>query len=235
MGDVNVTVHKKRVKNMSLRIRHDGTVHASVPSWVSDAQVSAFLRGKEEWLARHRADVLERSHADGPLADGDVIPLWGEPVVLHVAIETDRKRSHARHEGDELWVLLPYREDETDDELGGRVQQAVRRWYVREVEKTLPDVAATCEERVGRHASSWSVRHMTSRWGSCNVQTGAIHISSRLAQWPSECLEQVVTHELCHLIEAGHGPRFHELMDRFLPSWHVTNERLRRPPLDSRE
>ncbi len=70
-------------------------------------------------------------------------------------------------------------------------------------------------------------RNMVSRWGSCNVKTGRICINVQLAAHPPECLEYVVVHELCHLIEANHGPRFHALLDAYLPHWREAERKLR--------
>lgn len=70
-------------------------------------------------------------------------------------------------------------------------------------------------------------RNMVSRWGSCNVKTGRICINVQLAAHPPECLEYVVVHELCHLLEASHGPRFKALMDSFLPDWRAREAKLR--------
>lgn len=68
---------------------------------------------------------------------------------------------------------------------------------------------------------------MVSRWGSCNVKTGRICINVQLAAQPPECLEYVVVHELCHLREANHGPRFHALLDAYLPHWRDAERKLR--------
>lgn len=56
---------------------------------------------------------------------------------------------------------------------------------------------------------------------------GRICINVRLALYPPECLEYVVVHELCHLLERGHGPRFHALMDTFMPDWKERRAKLR--------
>ena len=58
-----------------------------------------------------------------------------------------------------------------------------------------------------------------SRWGSCHKKTGAIQFSLYLLLLPEWCVEHVVVHELAHLIEANHGPKFHELMNRYFPRW----------------
>ncbi len=68
---------------------------------------------------------------------------------------------------------------------------------------------------------------MSSRWGSCNVKTGAITLNTRLAEYEPICLESVVVHELCHLIERGHNARFYAEMDHVFPAWREAHELLR--------
>ena len=58
-----------------------------------------------------------------------------------------------------------------------------------------------------------------SRWGACNRKTGVICFSTYLLLLSEWCVEHVVVHELAHLIEANHGPKFHALMDRYFPHW----------------
>ena len=60
---------------------------------------------------------------------------------------------------------------------------------------------------------------MKTRWGSCTVETGKIRLNARLARKPETCVEYVLVHELCHLLEPSHNARFHRLMDGFLPDW----------------
>lgn len=71
-------------------------------------------------------------------------------------------------------------------------------------------------------------RDMTSRWGSCNPQTGRICLNLKLLDYPRECLEYLVVHELCHLLERGHGPKFKALMNQYLPDWEERRKLLRR-------
>lgn len=86
------------------------------------------------------------------------------------------------------------------------------------------------ESRIGVQARIRAYREMSSRWGSCNSRTGRICLNTRLLEFPEECLEYVIVHELCHLIEANHGPRFKALMDEYLPEWQKRRARLRRAP-----
>lgn len=67
--------------------------------------------------------------------------------------------------------------------------------------------------------SSVSFKPMTSRWGVCNVKSRSIRFSTYLLLLPEWCVENVVVHELCHLLEPSHNARFHALMDKYYPKW----------------
>ena len=79
---------------------------------------------------------------------------------------------------------------------------------------------------MGVNATNWTFRYMKTRWGSCTVNTGRIRINTRLAFYPDECLEYIVVHELCHLIEPSHNKRFHAYMTKFLPDWKIRKKKL---------
>jgi predicted metal-dependent hydrolase len=61
---------------------------------------------------------------------------------------------------------------------------------------------------------AWS-DHQARRWGSCSAESGAIRLSSRLHGMPDYVLEAVLVHELAHLLESNHSPRFHALADSY--------------------
>lgn len=69
------------------------------------------------------------------------------------------------------------------------------------------------------HALEWRIRDMHTRWGTCNVRDKRIWIAQALGAYPEECLEYVIVHELCHLLEPSHNAVFHQYMTRFLPDW----------------
>lgn len=72
---------------------------------------------------------------------------------------------------------------------------------------------------MGVRPSRLSYKATISRWGQCNVKDGSICFSLYLLLLPEWCVEHVVVHELCHLLEPSHNARFHKLMDRYYPRW----------------
>ena len=78
--------------------------------------------------------------------------------------------------------------------------------------------------------SKFYVQHMKTKWGSCNPAAGTIRLNTELAKKPRECLEYIVLHEMVHLLEPTHGPKFVKLMDLFMPSWRATRDLLNSLP-----
>ena len=81
---------------------------------------------------------------------------------------------------------------------------------------------------IGVKPTSVRYRPMISRWGVCNVKERRICYSTYLLLLPDWCVEHVVVHELCHLLEPSHNARFHALMDKYFPKWKEARKETRR-------
>ena len=95
-----------------------------------------------------------------------------------------------------------------------------------QVDEALERLRALVEPMVERHAKEMGVepsivyyKPTISRWGQCNVRDRSICISAYVLLLPEWCVEHVVVHELCHLLEPSHNARFHALMDKYFPRW----------------
>lgn len=81
---------------------------------------------------------------------------------------------------------------------------------------------------MGVRPSGIRYRATRSRWGSCRRSTGEVTFSVYLLLLPQWLAEHVVVHEMSHLIEPNHGPRFYRLMDRYFPRWKEARAETRR-------
>lgn len=95
-----------------------------------------------------------------------------------------------------------------------------------QVDEALRKLKELVEPMVERHAKEMGVRPSAvrykptiSRWGQCNIKDRSICISVYVLLLPEWCVEHVVVHELCHLLEPSHNARFHSLMDKYFPRW----------------
>ena len=70
-----------------------------------------------------------------------------------------------------------------------------------------------------------TVKKMSKRWGSISKR-GAITLNSVLVKAPKECIDYVVTHELCHLIHKNHSREFYSLLNNIMPNWKRIKHKL---------
>ena len=135
-------------------------------------------------------------------------------VWLHrrpVAVERrPGSRSVARLAGGRLLVDGP----------AAKAPGAIDRWYRREARQRLLAAIAREAPRLGVRPARVSVRDPRTRWGSCSSR-GTLSFSWRLLLVPEQTMEYVVVHELCHLRELNHSPRFWALLDEALPGWQT--------------
>lgn len=85
--------------------------------------------------------------------------------------------------------------------------------------------------RMGVQVRGITLRDMSSRWGSCTVQSRRIALNLRLARLPREFTAYVLAHELNHLLHPDHSAAFYADMDRFYPAWREMREKIKACPL----
>lgn len=218
--EIPVSVVRKRVKNLNLRVRADGTVTLSIPQHLPLARAQEFLERKGSWIAeRVRRNIERRPSPDFAGELPNRIPLWGK-LVPRDSVQANSGQAASDR-------------DASGQGAPGQTtidQAALDELYRTEVLRALPGIVERMEARIGVHAARWSVRVMKTRWGSCTPKTGAIRINARLAAYPPECLEFVVAHELVHLLEPSHNARFHALLDEFCPGNRHPAKLLREAP-----
>jgi predicted metal-dependent hydrolase len=189
-----------RARRLTLRVDPaDGLVRVVVPRGLRQADVAAFVARHGDWL-RARLAALPPPL---PFADGATVPYLGvDHVIRHAPAET---RTLSRGEG----VIL----------VGGAPEHLPRRvadWLKREAKRELTARAHAHAARLDARVASVTIRDTRSRWGSCSAG-GRLNFSWRLILAPETVLDYVAAHEVAHLKEMNHGPRFWALVDRLHP------------------
>lgn len=83
-------------------------------------------------------------------------------------------------------------------------------------------------KKMGVSPSTVYYKPMISRWGVCKLKDRSVCISTYVLLLPEWCVEHIVVHELCHLLEPSHNTRFHSLMDKYYPKWKEARKETRR-------
>ncbi len=69
------------------------------------------------------------------------------------------------------------------------------------------------------------IKRMAKRWGSCQ-KNGKIIINPEIIKAPTKCIEYVITHEMCHLVQFSHDKKFYTLLSEKMPNWEKWKNRL---------
>ena len=209
VGAHTVQVTRKRIKNLYLRVLPQDGICVNAPLRATDAEISRFVLSRTDWITQQEtklATVTPRGYQDG-----DAVPYFGKTLMLRLLPRTGR--AHIALHGDVLELAIRPDADEPAR------KKMVDAWYRVELYEAAGAMLPAIERTVGKRAGELKVRDMKTRWGTCNIKTGMITLNLRLAEKPAECLRYVLTHELCHLHEAGHGERFWKRMDAYYPDW----------------
>ena len=204
-GAVKVKIRRsRRARRYSLRVLTppDGAVLTVPPRGT--------LAGARRFLYRHR-DWLEERLADLPpprvIAAGARIPLRG--VKHRIAHRPDR-RGTVWIEGDGNEPVLAV--------AGGRehLTRRVVDYLKRQARRDIEAAVARHSAKLRKKPSAVRLRDPRSRWGSCSAE-GALSFSWRLVMAPAYVLDYLAAHEVAHLKEMNHGPRFWLLVERLCP------------------
>jgi len=184
----------RRARRIILRFDHGhGRIVVVLPKRVSVAQGRRFALLNRGWI-RDRLDLLPEPI---PFRAGAKIPYLG---VMHRIRHRPGERGGVWRENDEI-IVTGHAEH-----LGRRLEDWLKREARREIERRAHIKADT----LGKRINGITIRDGRSRWGSCSPK-GRLSFSWRLIMAPRAVIDYVVAHEVAHLRELNHGPKFWRL------------------------
>ena len=209
-------------KTLAIHVHPDRSVTVKAPAGSDFAAVEGFLRKRAPWILRKHAEFAALPPRQPPrrYVSGESFSYLGRRYRLKVI------------EGEREWVKLTrgYLEVTTPNKANtAYVQAQVEAWLRRQAQRHFHERVAALLPRFKPLAlpePELAVRAMKSRWGSCTGK-GKITLNLHLMRAPKPCVDYVVVHELCHLVEHNHGKGFYALMDRVMPDWRKRREQLK--------
>jgi predicted metal-dependent hydrolase len=204
-----------RARRMTLRVSHtQREIVLTTPRQTGWRQAGAFVVKHLDWLQQQ----LQVLPDPVPFDEGAVVPLEGDPHLIRFlgagAVRGGKRPSITLAPPDmtsELPLLC----------VAGGPEHAPRRltdWLKKQARTRLCTQAAIHAERLDLSYSRISVRDQSSRWGSCS-STGTLSFSWRLIFAPEPVLDYVAAHEVAHLKEMNHSPRFWKLVAKTFPDY----------------
>ena len=221
----------KRVRRRSIGFIV-GTEGLSVnaPKWVNLGDIEAALREKSGWILRKLAEQQQRVQrqqaAKVDWHDGVSIPFLGEPVIVVL----DPRVTGAVLNSDA--VALPGVPRLTlhlglpQNAAPEQIRDAVQSWLQRQARRVFEERCAHFAPQLGVRPKRLALSSAQTRWGSASAD-GSIRLSWRLVHFAMSAIDYVVAHELAHLREMNHSPRFWDVVRSVMPDYEQARGALR--------
>lgn len=204
-----------RATRITLRIEPGGRgLKMTVPPGLPEREVSSFLDRYRGWLATR----LAKFDLHGGLHDGAELSLRGR---VHRIRHTGRLRgltTVVEEDGDPVIEVSGL-----EDHIGRRLADYLKKEARHDLQPLVKAHAAS----VGREVKSISFKDTRSRWGSCSWD-GNLSFSWRIVMAPPFVIDYLAAHEVAHLREMNHGPKFWSLCETLCPGMDTAKLWLKR-------
>ena len=207
-------VRNPRAHRYLLRLRPDGTARVTIPRGGTAAMARQFVERHATWLEREFQRLQSQPRKPAAWQIGTEILLRGDVVCIEAGSGGEAETVRF---GGEL-VRIP---DPVTD-LRPAIEGHLRRLAARELPPRVLELAA----RHGLTVRRITVRSQKSRWGSCS-RRGTISLNWRLIQTPAFVSDYICLHELVHLRQMNHSPRFWREMERVCPDYRTAKRWLK--------
>jgi predicted metal-dependent hydrolase len=214
--DVPIEMTRKAVKYLRLRVTSAGAVYLSVPWHCPHAQVDAFVTQQWPWVEAQRAKL--QTQITPPAISTDAVVLFGTRYPIDVVVQTTRQ---VIIDADRIVLHHTARD-------GAPAQQRLLQQFLyAQLATQLTQLVPQWQHTMQTALPTWQIRNMRSRWGSCNPRNAHLAFALALVHQPLPCIAYVVIHELAHLFEANHGPKFWQIVTTYCPHWRELRQQMR--------
>ena len=214
-------VRSKR-RSIGFLIDDDG-LRVTAPKWVPVVEIENAVREKQRWIFAKLTERRERSarrlHPQMQWRDGATLPYLGGELTLRI-LSAQAAGIAFCEVSRELTINLP--PDAAEQQLKDRVQG----WLQLEAKRVFAERLPVYAEKLGVTYQSFALSSATTQWGSCTVE-GKIRLNWRLIHFALPMIDYVIAHELAHLREMNHSPRFWATVQSIFPEFEAVKRALR--------
>ena len=214
VDDLVVTIkYRKNMKNIYLKVEKNADVVVSAPPRTPNYLIKKLIRDNIDEIKLRRNNILMNGYTVKQYVTGEKHIIFGKEFVLEVKLGN---KNVVRLSDDKIILVI---KDKDQD------REQIVTSYLRKVlyNKAL-EFSNKYEKIMGVHAEQLRIKKMKTRWGTCNIEAKRIWINYELIKYPIECLEHIVVHELTHLLETNHTPRFYALLGKYYPNFRENDK-----------
>lgn len=212
-------VHQDR-KTLNLTVMPDLSIFVKTPKHASDHRIEMFLRKKWFWLEKQLMffGKYQRKVYKREFVSGEGVRYLGKQYQL--VVKQGEQDKVALQNG--LLVVTTGKKSSTPKYRENLVNQ----WYKDKIMQVFSDRYKVIMSQFNyKVAPKFSVRDMKRRWGSC-LDNGKIILNPKLIHVSKDCIDYVITHELCHIKYKNHDKKFFNFLSEKYPGWQKVKENL---------
>ena len=206
---IEYKLERRQRKSVGMRISPHGLiVHA--PTRITLSQIEQALLSKADWITKKLQDL--REHLPDPFhwQDGAELLLLGNAMTL--SVQHDPRSRAVEYTPGLLNIALPKPEDEA------AIARKVIQWYRKEALNDFGRRLQILAARLGITTPDLFLSSARARWGSCNSKR-EVRLNWRLIQAPPHIINYVICHELAHIKEMNHSPKFWAVVESICPDY----------------
>ena len=192
----------------------EGAIRVYAPKGMRLRDIDQMVRERADQLIRMGRAVdqkLSEDRKNHPVGEGSTLMIEGVPHVIRLS-EGARVRASAEDGAFRLTLPRP-----GDDEA---VRAAIRATLSEQALGRIRERIEHYAPLIGKTPGRVTIREQKTRWGSCSSK-GNLNFNWKLIMAPPSVLDYVVVHELCHLWEFNHSPKFWALVEQQMPDYRV--------------
>lgn len=211
---IEYTLIQSSRQNVLFQALPEAGLRVYAPKYLRLRDVDEMVRQRADELLDMQRQTEARLEADRrahPVTDGSPILIEGKRCILR--LHRGARRS-GRLAGEEYHLTLP--NPDSDPDVRAAIRATLSTVALARIRQRLNHYVP----RIGKMPGRVTIREQKSRWGSCSSK-GNLNFNWKLIMAPPQALDYVVIHELCHLYEFNHSPRFWALVARQMPDYEV--------------
>lgn len=217
---LDYTLRRSKRRSIGFMINEHG-LRVSAPKWVTLAAIESALHDKHRWIFSKLTQRHERStpHTPQEWTDGSRLPYLGSHLTLRLRVAASSAILHDAAAA-ELHVSHP------SGASGQQLKQDVHAWLQLAAKRLFAERLPHYADKLGVSYQSFALTSAKTQWGSCTAQR-KIRLNWRLIHFSLPLIDYVIAHELSHLREMNHSPRFWATVQSIYPDHALARKTLR--------
>ena len=217
-------IHRKKIKNMNLRVHKDKKVTISIPMRLSLEKAKSFVKSKASWIKKQQKfyDTHIEQKENEKIENRGKVYLLGEQY--EVKIFTSKRNSI---EIIDKFVEIYIKEKYMDEKK--YISKTYNIWLKQYATEILTAEVSKYQQQMklyGIPMPEIEIKQMKSTWGLCMPKRNKVKFNLNLIKTPIPCIEYVVVHELSHFKHPNHSKNFYNFVSIFMPDWKDRRKRL---------